>query len=692
MNVYKTDKIRNVALLGHGGAGKTSLVEAMAHLTGLTSRMGTITDGNTISDYDKEEQKRQFSISTSLVPIVYKDTKINVLDAPGYFDFVGEAEEAVAAADAAVIVVNGKSDIEVGTMKAWDLCEKNNLPRILFVSNMDYDHANYQKVVEDLKELYGTKITPIRIPIHENEKYVGYVDVVKQKAYKFTDKQKTAECPVPADVADALEDYHNTLMEAVAETDEELMDRFFEGDEFTEEEIFGALKTSIADDSIIPVVMGCSVQLRGVDTLMDDILSFFPCPSDRKLTGTDLKTDEPFEANYDDSKAKSAFIFKSIVDPFIGKYSFIKVGSGVITSDDTLYSADTESEVRVSKLYVFQGNKALEVKELHAGDIGAIGKLDCATGDTLSTKAAPIRYEKPKFSVPYTYKRYLAKNKGDDDKISSALAKLAQEDMTLRAVNDSENRQSLIYGMGDQHIDIIVSKLLTKYKVDVDLEQPRVAFRETLRKKSDVDSKYKKQSGGHGQYGHVKMTFEPSGDLETPYVFDQIVVGGAVPKNYFPAVEKGIQESVLKGPLAGYPVVGVKAVLYDGSYHPVDSSEMAFKTASSQAFKKGFMDASPVLLEPIASMKVTVPDKYTGDVMGDLNKRRGRVLGMNPDHHGNTIVEADVPMSELYGYSTQLRSMTGGAGDFAYEFARYEQAPADVQEKEVKLRAEENAE
>ena len=391
-------------------------------------------------------------------------------------------------------------------------------------------------------------------------------------------------------------------------------------------------------------------------------------------------------ANYDFAKAKSAFIFKTIVDPFIGKYSMIKIASGVIKSDDTLYNEARDEEDRISKLYVFEGSRPIEVKELHAGDIGAIGKLDAATGDTLSTKANPIAYGKIEVSTPYTYKRYRAKLKGEEDKVAQALAKMAQEDLTIKVVNDGENRQTLLYGMGDQHLDIIASQLLTKYKVDMTLEKPKVAFRETIRKSSDVDSKYKKQSGGHGQYGHVKMRFSPLGDLEVPYEFSQEVVGGAVPKNYFPAVEKGIQESVVKGPLAGYPVVGVKAVLYDGSYHPVDSSEMAFKTAASQAFKKGFMEASPVLLEPIESLKVTVPDKFTGDVMGDLNKRRGRVLGMNPDHKGNTIVEADIPMSELYGYSTQLRSMTGGSGTYEYEFARYEQAPADVQQKEIEAR------
>ena len=692
MNVYTTDKIRNVVILGHGGAGKTSLVEAMAYLSGITNRLGNITDGTTLSDYDKEEQKRKFSISTTMAPIIWGDTKVNVLDTPGYFDFVGEVEEAAAAADAAIIVVNGKSGVEVGTQKAWDLCEKYKLPRIFYVSNMDFDNASYRKVVEDLVELYGKKIAPLYRPIRENEKFVGYVNIVKQGARRYVDKQNKVECEIPDYLQDYLEHDRETLMEAVAETSEEFMDRYFGGEEFSEAEIVAALKTNVSDCSLVPVTMGASVNLQGIMILLDDIISYFPSPADTKIAGVNTKTNEIFEADYNFAKAKSAFIFKTIVDPFIGKYSMIKVASGVIKSDDTLYDVENDSEFRVSKLYVFEGSKPVEVKELMAGDIGAIGKLDAATGDTLSTKATPIKYGKVTVSTPYTYKRYRAKNKGDEDKISQALAKMMQEDLTMKAVNDAENRQTLIYGMGDQHLDIIVSKLLTKYKVEAELDRPKVAFRETIRKNSDVDSKYKKQSGGHGQYGHVKMRFEASGDLETPYVFEQVVVGGAVPKNYFPAVEKGIQDSVLKGPMAGYPVVGVKATLYDGSYHPVDSSEMAFKTAAIQAFKKGFMEASPVLLEPIASLKVTVPDKFTGDVMGDLNKRRGRVLGMNPDHKGNTIVEADIPMSELYGYSTQLRSMTGGCGDFAYEFARYEQAPSDVQDKEIAARAAETAE
>ena len=689
MNVYTSDKIRNVAILGHGGAGKTSLVEAMAYLSGITSRLGNVTDGTTISDYDKEEQKRKFSISTAMVPVVWGDTKVNVLDTPGYFDFVGEVEEAVAAADAAVIVINGKNGVEVGTQKAWELCEKYKLPRIFYVSNMDFDNASYRKVVEALNELYGKKIAPIHLPIRENEKFVGYVNIVKEGARRFVEKGNRVECEIPDYLKDYLEKDRDILMEAVAETSEEFMDRYFGGEEFSQAEIISALKMNVSDCSLCPVTMGASLNLQGIKILLDDIVSYFPSPADCKIAGVNTKTNEIFEANYDFSKAKSAYIFKTIVDPFIGKYSMIKVASGSIKSDDTLYDVESSNEFRVSKLYVFEGSKPQEVKELMAGDIGAIGKLEASTGDTLATKAAPIKYGKLTVSTPYTYKRYVAKNKGDEDKISQALAKMMQEDLTMKAVNDSENRQTLLYGMGDQHLDIIVSKLLTKYKVEAVLERPKVAFRETIRKKSDVDSKYKKQSGGHGQYGHVKMRFEPSGDLETPYVFEQVVVGGAVPKNYFPAVEKGIQDSVQKGPLAGYPVVGVKAVLYDGSYHPVDSSEMAFKTATIQAFKKGFLEADPILLEPIASVKVTVPDEYTGDIMGDLNKRRGRVLGMNPVSGGRQVIEADVPMTGMFGYCTTLRSMTGGRGTYEYAFARYEQAPHDVQEAEIAKRAAE---
>ncbi len=692
MNIYTTDKIRNVCLLGHGGSGKTSLAEAMAYLSGITSRLGKVSDGNTISDYSKEEQKRKFSISTSVIPIEWEGYKINILDTPGYFDFVGEVEEAMSAAGAAIIVVNGKAGVEVGTIKAWELCEKYKLPRIIYVSNMDVDNASFRQVVEDMTNLFGKKMAPFHLPIREDEKFVGYVNVISETANRWVGKE-VVPCDIPEYNKANLQICRDTLMEAVAETSEEFMERYFSGETFSEAEIRAALRTNVWDGSIVPMTMGSSTMMQGVYTLIDDIIKYVPSPENREVKGINMKTNEIYNADYDFSKAKSAYIWKTIVDPFIGKYSLIKVNSGVLKTDDLMYNVDKEIEEKIGKIYVLQGNKPIEVSELHAGDIGALAKLTAArTGNSLSTKATTIKYGKAEISTPYTYMRYKPKNKADIDKISQALQKMGHEDLTLKVVNDAENKQTLIYGMGDQHLDIVVSRLLNEYKVEVELSKPKIAFRETIKKTSDVEAKHKKQSGGHGQYGHVKMRFSPSGDLETPFIFEQEVVGGAVPKNYFPAVEKGLQDSMDRGPLAAYPVVGVKAVLYDGSYHPVDSSEMAFKMATVQAFKKGFMEAHPVLLEPIASLKVTVPDSYTGDVMGDLNKRRGRVLGMNPLPGGKQVVEAEIPMSSLFGYCTDLRSMTGGRGDYAYEFIRYEQAPSDVQEKEVAARAAKVAE
>ncbi|MBO5227668.1 MAG: elongation factor G, partial [Lachnospiraceae bacterium] len=529
---------------------------------------------------------------------------------------------------------------------------------------------------------------PFHLPVRENGQFVGYVNVLQQRAKRWLDNGTVEKFDVPDYSKENLEICREALMEAVAETSEEFMERYFGGEEFSEDEIRQALRVNVAEGSIVPVLMGSNILARGVYTLLVDIVKYLPSPDKRKCAGINVKTNEVYNADYDFAKAKSAYVFKTIVDPFIGKYSLIKVNSGVLKTDDVLWNHHKDTEEKIGKLYVLTGNKPEEVKELHAGDIGALAKLaNTATTDSLSTKANPIVYIRTSISTPYTYMRYKAVNKGDEDKISQALQKLMAEDLTLKAVNDSENGQTLLYGIGDQHLDVVVSKLAGRYKVEVELKKPKVAFRETIRKKSDVEAKYKKQSGGHGQYGHVKMTFEPSGDTETPYVFDQVVVGGAVPKNFFPAVEKGIQESCLSGPVAAYPVVGVKAVLYDGSYHPVDSSEMAFKTAARQAFKKGFLEASPVLLEPIALLKVTVDDKFTGDVMGDLNKRRGRVLGMTPIENKQQIIEADVPVSELFGYSTDLRSMTGGMGVFEYEFSRYEQAPSDVAQKEIEDRA-----
>ncbi len=687
MNVFMTDKIRNVVLLGHGGCGKTSLSEAMSYLAGLKNRMGTVESGNTLSDFDKEEIKRQFSIKTSIIPIPWGEYKINLLDTPGSFDFVGETEEAVSAADAAIIVISGKAGIETGTKRAWELCEKYKLPRMFFVTDMDIDNASFRQVVQDLQELYGKKIAPFHLPIRENGEFVGYVNVIQQKAKRWNANGTVDKFDVPDYSQENLSICRDALLEAVAETSEEFMERYFDGDDFSEDEIRQALRVNVFDGSIVPVLMGSNPLARGMYTLMADIVKYFPGPDRCKCAGINTQSNEVFEADYDFAKPKSAYIFKTIADPYIGKYSLIKVNSGVIKSDDVLYNYHRDADEKVGKLYVLCGNKVEEVKELHAGDIGALAKLqNSQTTDTLSTRKKPITYIRAGISKPYVYLRYKAKNKGDEDKISQALSKMLMEDLTIRNVNDSENGQTLLYGISEQHLEVVQSILLEKYKVDIDLMRPKIAFRETLRKKSDTEYKYKKQSGGHGQYGHVKMTFEPSGDLDTPYIFEQTVVGGAVPKNYFPAVEKGIAEAVKSGPLAAYPVIGVKAVLYDGSYHTVDSSELAFKVAAAQAFKKGFMEASPVLLEPIATMKVVVPDSFTGDVLGDLNKRRARVMGMNPVDNGYQEIVADIPYLELYGYDTKLHSMTSGSGTFSYEFARYEQAPDEVAEKEIKER------
>ena len=692
MNVYGTEQIRNVVLLGHGGSGKTTVAEAMAFLTGVTKRMGKVPDGNTISDYDKEEIKRQFSISTTLIPLEYQGEsgpiKINLLDTPGFFDFVGEVEEAISVADAAIIVVNCKAGIEPGTEKAWEICEKYNLPRLIFVTNMDDDHASYRELVVKLETRFGRKIAPFQLPIRENEKFVGFVNVVKMAGRRFTTLSDYEECPIPDYVQKNLTIARDALIEAVAETSEEYMERYFLGEEFTQEEISTALRTHVIQGDIVPVMMGSGLNCQGFKVLLQAIDKYFPSPDHFECIGVDVSTGERFTAKYNDDVNLSARVFKTIVDPFIGKYSLMKICTGTLKGDTVVYNVNKDMEEKIGKLYVLRGKEQIEVPELKAGDIGAVAKLTVTqTGDTMAVRSAPIVYHKPPISTPYTYMAYKAVNKGEDDKVSTALARMMEEDLTLKVVNDAENRQSLLYGIGDQQLDVVLSKLQNRYKVDVTLSKPKFAFRETIRKKVKVQGRHKKQSGGHGQFGDVIMEFEPSGDLEKPYVFEEKVFGGSVPKNYFPAVEKGLQDCVVKGPLAGYPVVGLKATLLDGSYHPVDSSEMAFKMATILAFKSGFMDANPVLLEPIASLKVTVPDKFTGDVMGDLNRRRGRVLGMNSDHHGKQVIEADIPMSELFGYNTDLRSMTGGIGLYSYEFSRYEQAPGDVQKREVEARA-----
>lgn len=690
MNVYTTEQIRNVVLLGHGGAGKTTLAEGLAFVTKAITRMGKVADGTTISDYDKEEIKRGFSIHSSILPIEWEGLKINLLDAPGYFDFVGQAEEAMSVADAAVIVINGKSGVEVGTKKAWDICERRKIPRIFFVTGMDDPNADYLGIVEELKQLYGKKVAPFHLPFYENEKFTGFVNVVKMGGRRFAADGTYEDTDIPDSVSGNLSEVREMILEAVAESSEELMDKYFNGEEFTQEEISDALRRGVIDCDIVPVQMGSGVNTYGTNMLLQSFQKYFPSPEKAEVfkKGTNTKTGGEVVADKDNDKPVSAYVFKTIMDPFVGKYSLVKVCTGILRNNDVVYNAGKETEEKLQKLYVMRGKDVMEVKELRSGDIGAIGKLNSTrTGDTLSTRDCPVVYHPTTMSKPQEYMRYRAKNKGEEDKIAQGLLKLTIEDLTLKTVSDEENRQMLLYGVGMQQLEVAASMLAEKYKVEIELSKPKFAYRETITKRVEAAGKHKKQSGGHGQYGDVKLVLEPLGDQETPYVFEEKIFGGAVPKNYFPAVEKGIQESVLRGPLAAYPVVGIKATLIDGSYHPVDSSELAFKTATMLAFRSGFAEARPVLLEPIESLKVTVPDKFTGDIMGDLNKRRGRIMGMNPTGGGSQVIEAEIPASEMYGYSTDLRSMTGGMGDYEHAFVRYEQAPPEVQAKEIERRA-----
>ena len=684
MKAFITEQIRNVVLLGHTGSGKTTLVEAMAYGTGLIEKIGNVNAGTTLSDCDKEEIKNQFSISTSVVPVVWNGVKINIIDAPGYPDFIGETQEAVSAADAAIIVVSGKEGVQNGTKTAWELCDKYKLPRMIYVSNMDDDNASFRQIVLDLTELYGKQIAPFYQPMREDGKFVGYINVMKMAGRRFSEFGKHVPSDIPEYSIENLEIHREIFLEAVAETSEEFMERYFEGDTFTEAEMRAAMTTNVRTNKIVPVIMGAAPEYKNVHNLLNDIVELFPAPNTRACAGINQKTNGIFEGNYDFSKAKSAYVFKTIADPYIGKFSMIKVTSGVLKAGDVLYNAAKDTDEKAGKLYTICGNKTTEVDELHAGDIGVLSKLSSvSTGDTLSTRATPVVYGKTAIAKPYAFTRYTVPNKNEADKAVQAIQRIAEEDQTIRLVNDAQNRQTLLYGISEQHLAIVAAKLLSKYKIEIQYSEPKTAYRETILGKADTEFKYKKQSGGHGQYGHVKMRFSPSGDLESPYVFEEEVVGGTVPKNYFPAIEKGIEESIGAGPLAGYPVVGVKAVLYDGSYHPVDSSEAAFKIAASQAFKKGMLEAKPVLLEPIAALTIIVPENNTGSVIGDLNKRRARVLGLDSAGNGRQQIDAEIPVSALYGYSATLNSLTASAGTYSYEFARYEQAPQNVQEAQI---------
>ena len=661
--------IKNVCLLGHGGNGKTSLVESMLYLAKETDRLGKTADGNTVSDYDPEETKRKFSISASVLPIMWKGSKINFVDTPGTLDFAGEVMQSLRVCGTALIVMDAKSGVDVGSELAWERATALGVPKAFFINKMDDDNANFGRTIEQMREVFGQAICPVAIPIIVDRKPLGFADLITMKGYEYVKDGSQKEMNIPEESMQKILGFRDMLMEALALTGDDLMEKFFAGEAFTEEEMSAAMNKGIIDGTIAPVMVGSASTLMGIAPLLNIIADSFPNPLDRN--GEEVKPDPNGET--------AVFVFKTIADPFVGKMSFFKVMNGTLKKDMTLTNLTSGQAEKFAHIYVMRGKKQTEVDEMVCGDIGMTPKLVATgTNDTLggSKKYAPVE-----FPHPYMRMAIVPKAKGDEDKISTAVARMLEEDPTLRYENNAETKQMLLYGLGDTHLDVVVSKLKSRYGASVELVEARVPYRETIKKRVQVEGKHKKQSGGSGQYGHVKITFSP-GEAEG-LTFTQSVVGGSVPKGFYPAVEKGLLEAMQKGVLAGFPVVNLAADLFDGSYHPVDSNEISFKLAAKLAYKEGLPKANPVILEPVGTLKVRVPDGLVGDVIGDLNKRRGRVLGMNPDEHakGRTIVEAEVPMAEMANYTIALRALSQGRGVFDYEFTRYEEAPANVAQK-----------
>jgi len=681
MKNYTSENIRNIVLMAHGSAGKTTLAEAMLFSAKATDRLGSVNDGTTVCDFDAEEIKRQITINTTVAPFEWKNKKINIIDTPGYFDFAGEVVGAVRAAETAVIVVPAKNGVEVGTEKSWEYATDANLRKMFFISKMDEENADYFKAYNQLVEYFGKKVIAFEFPIIKNRKFIGIVDVIHQKAKHF-EGDKFVEMPVPDDLVDKVEELREPLMEAVAETSEELMEKYFDGEAFTDKEIHDGLLQGIEDDEIIPVICGSAVENAGIQFLMDAIVEYVPAPTEVKsITVKDIKNEEEIELKTEAGEILSALVFKTIADPFVGKISIFKVMSGEIKSDMQVYNSRTGKNEKMSNIFTVRGKKQENASVITAGDIGAVAKLNYTnTNDTFSSPAKPVEITPIEFPKPSISLAVEPATKGDEEKIGSGLHKLRDEDPTFSVTVNSETHQTLVSGLGEQHLDIIMSKLKAKYGVSVVLKDPIVPYRETIKKKIRVEGKHKKQSGGHGQYGHVHIEFEP-GD-EEGLVFEEKIFGGSVPKQYIPAVEKGLKDCVSTGVLAGYPMVKLKAILVDGSYHAVDSSEMAFKLAAGVAYKK-LVDAQPILLEPIARCSVIIPDDYMGDIIGDMNKRRGRIMGMTPMTGGKQSLEAEVPMAEMFKYSTDLRSMTQGRGMFTMEMARYDEVPANLSPKIV---------
>ncbi len=681
MRQYLAGRIRNIALTGHSDSGKTSLAEALLFKAGASDRLGKVAEGNTVSDYDPEEIKRQVSVSTSIAPFAWGSTKINLIDTPGLFDFAGETAEGARAAESLLITVSGKSGVGVGTEKAYKMAKDASKATMFFVSKLDAEHADFYKVFEELKATFGPTVCPIVVPYVEENEVKSYINLIDMKAYIYNEKGEPHEVEMP-DFGHRLDGLTAAVSEAVAETDEALFEKYFSGEQFTRDEIIRGVHTGVTNGSISPVLCGCSTNLQAIDMLLDCLVDLLPSPWEK---GSELATDaegEPIEVPCTDEAPLAAYVFKTIADPFIGKLSYVKVISGKLSADTAPVNSRTGQPERLGKIIYIRGKKQEDTAYITAGDIGAVTKLAATeTGDALCDPKKVLTFEPINFPRPCLTMAIKTEAKGDESKIAAALQRLMEEDPTIAYENNAETHQQLISGLGEQHLDVLVSKLKNKFGVNVSLEAPRVAYRETIRKKVKVQGKHKKQSGGHGQFGDVWIEFEPT--VGDGLVFEEKVFGGAVPKSFFPAVEKGLQDCVKHGILAGYPVVGLKATLVDGSYHPVDSSEMSFKMAASIAYKNGMPEASPVLLEPIGNLKVYVPDSNTGDIIGDLNKRRGRVLGMNPSDDNLQEIEADVPMSEMSDFATAIRSMTQGRGYFTLDFARYEQLPSNLEAKVI---------
>ena len=677
MKQYLAARIRNIALTGHSDSGKTSLAEALLFKAGASDRLGKTSEGNTVCDFDPEEIKRKVSVCTAVAPFAWGSTKINLIDTPGLFDFAGEAAQGVRAAESLLIAVSGKSGVDVGTEKAYKMAKDLSKATLFFVSKLDVEHSDFYKVFEELKSTFGPSVCPIVVPYVEDQQVKCYINLIDMKAYTYDDKGEAHEVDMP-DFGHRLDGLTAAVSEAVAETDESLFEKYFSGEQFTRDEIIRGVHTGVTNGSISPVLCGCSTNLQGIDMLLDCIVDLLPSPWEK---GAEVAVDaegEPVEVPCTDEAPLAAYVFKTIADPFVGKLSYVKVISGKLAADSAPINSRTGQPERLGKIIYIRGKKQEDTAYITAGDIGAVTKLAATeTGDALCDPKKVLSFDPIHFPHPCLTMAIKAEAKGDEAKIASALQRLMEEDPTLAYENNAETHQQLISGLGEQHLDVLVSKLKNKFGVSVSLEVPRVAYRETIRKKVKVQGKHKKQSGGHGQFGDVWVEFEPT--VGDDLVFEEKVFGGAVPKSFFPAVEKGLQDCVKHGVLAGYPVVGLKATLVDGSYHPVDSSEMSFKMAASLAYKAGMPQASPVLLEPIGNLKVYVPDSNTGDIIGDLNKRRGRVLGMNPANDGLQEIEADVPMSEMSDFATAIRSMTQGRGYFTLEFARYEQLPSNLE-------------